>query len=225
MNPDYSPRCSIRAKSSVSDLSHKYIIRLALFLCQNIFIFDKKEFKMRKDNILKDYFNTKSENILLEFDGALSQDLLIRIGDVIIKKVDAGKLIKTIFAVFVELAQNIMHYSAEKERINDKELGVGTILFAEDDDNFTIFSGNKIENSKVGKLVNHLELINSKDEAELKKFYKERLHSSSEQDSKGAGLGLIDIARKSKSKISYEVLPVDDNNSFIKINIIIGKDA
>jgi hypothetical protein len=198
---------------------------LALFLFKIIYIFDKWEVEMGKENILKDYFDTRSDKVLLEFDGALSQDLLIRIGDVIIKKVAAGKLIKTIFAVFVELAQNIMHYSAEKERINDKELGVGTILFAEDDNNFTIFSGNKIENSKVSKLINHLDLINSMDEAALKRFYKERLHSSSEQDSKGAGLGLIDIARKSRSKINYDVLPVDDNYSLIKIDINIGKEA
>jgi hypothetical protein len=198
---------------------------MALFLFQNIYIFDKREVKMSKDNILKDYFYTKNDNVLLEFDGALSQDLLIRIGDVIIKKVAAGKLIKTIFAVFVELAQNIMHYSAEKEKINDKELGVGTILFSEDDNNFTIFSGNKIENSKASKLIKHLDIINSMDEAALKKFYKERLHSSSEQDSKGAGLGLIDIARKSKSKINYDVLPVDDIYSFLKIDITIGKEA
>jgi len=179
---------------------------------------------MSHENILSNYFNKKDDNVLLEFSGALSQELLIRIGDVIIKKVAAGKLIKTIFAVFVELAQNIMHYSAEKELINGKELGVGIILFAEDDNNFSILSGNKIEKSKVDKLVSHLDHINEMDEAELKKFYKERLHSSSEEDSKGAGLGLIDIARKSKSKINYEILPIDQDNSLIKINITVGKE-
>jgi len=176
-------------------------------------------------DILKRYFNTKDDNVLIEFSGALSQDLLIKIGDVIIKKVEAGKLIKTIFAVFVELAQNIMHYSAEKEKINGKKLGVGIILFSEDENNFSIFSGNKIENSKVDKLRDHLNYINSLGDIELKKFYKDRLHSMSDSDSKGAGLGLIDIARKSKSKIDFDILPVDRETSFFKIIVTVGKES
>ncbi len=180
---------------------------------------------MAEVDFLKHYFNTKSDNVLLEFNGALSQDLLVRIGDVIVKKVSAGKLIKTIFSVFVELAQNIMHYSAEKERIKGKEIGVGIILFSEDEKWFNIFSGNKIENTKVNKLTDHLNNINSMKEPELKKFYKKRLRDVKESDSKGAGLGLIDIVRKSKSIIDYEILPIDDDCSFLKINVKVKKET
>jgi hypothetical protein len=180
---------------------------------------------MAEVDVFRQFFNTKGDNVLLEFDGALSQDLLVRIGDVIVKKVAAGKLIKTIFAIFVELAQNIMHYSAEKEKIKGKNIGIGIILFSEDNKYYNISSGNKIDNSKIKRLEEHLNRINSLDEQELKCFYKERLRAVKDSESKGAGLGLIDIARKSKNKIEYQIFPIDEDNSFIKINVKIKKEA
>ena len=178
---------------------------------------------MTKHDDYKRYFNNYSNNVLLEFEGPLSQNLLIKIGDVIVKKVAAGKLIKTIFAIFIELAQNIMHYSSEKEKINEKDIGVGIILFCEDNDYYRVRAGNRIDNKKAKRLKDHLNKINSLNNDDLKIFYKDRLRASADNDSKGAGLGLIDIARKSKNEIEYDIIPIDKNESFLKISVNIRK--
>ena len=173
---------------------------------------------------LKPKTNTNNnEVVLVEFKGSLSQNILIEISDIIIKRVAVDKTIKIIFAVFVELAQNIMHYSAEKDIIDAKEIGVGKIVFSEHEDYYGICSVNHILNTNHEKLTKHIEKINSMNQDELKSFYKESRRRNTDNESKGAGLGLIDIARKSKNILEYSTKLIDKNTSFLSIKIKIRK--
>jgi hypothetical protein len=64
-----------------------------------------------------------------------------------------------------------------------------------------------------------LDAINSKDKDELKLYYQERL-SNSKVSSKGtAGLGMIEIARKSGNKLDYEFLKINEETSFFSLNV------
>jgi hypothetical protein len=82
---------------------------------------------------LFNYYNqVKDHNILISFKGALSQEILVEMGDFIKNKISIDKKIKKIFAVFIELAQNIMHYSEEREIVKGKSYGIGVITFTED---------------------------------------------------------------------------------------------
>lgn len=121
----------------------------------------------------------------------------------------------------MELSQNIMHYSAERE-FSQKEntnVGVGIILFSEHLDYFYISSGNLIDNKLVERITKKIEVINYIDQEELKEYYQEQRRKPQENDSKGAGLGFIDIARKSGNKIDYEMNVVDDSHSFFVLKV------
>jgi hypothetical protein len=171
---------------------------------------------------LYDYYrNNKDNNIILSFKGAVSQEILVEIGSMIRNKFTMQKDIKKIFSVFVELSQNIMHYSAERE-FSQKEntnVGVGIILFSEHLDYFYISSGNLIDNKLVPRITKKIEVINSMDQEELKEYYQEQRRMPQEDGSKGAGLGFIDIARKSGNKIDYEMNVVDDSHSFFVLKV------
>jgi len=41
--------------------------------------------------------------------------------------------------------------------------------------------------------------------------------------SKGAGLGLIEMARKGSEPIEYSFLSIDDNFSFFTISVVVGR--
>ena len=177
-------------------------------------------------NLYEYYNNIKANDIILSFKGALSQEILVEIGSIIRNKFAVERSLKKIFAVFVELAQNIMHYSAETEFSprDNKEVGVGIIVFSESETNYFIGSGNMIKNSKVDKIKGKIDNINNMSHDELKDFYQDQRRKPSDEDSKGAGLGFIDIARKSGNKVIYDINKIDDENSFLVLTVKFNKD-
>ena len=65
-----------------------------------------------------------------------------------------------------------------------------------------IKAGNLIENADVERLREKLEQIRKADKDELKAMYKETLKGETPEGSKGAGVGFIEIARRSSRPIS-----------------------
>lgn len=180
--------------------------------------------KLENFSLIDYYTKFKDHNIILSFKGALSQELLVEMGSLVKNQVTITKQIKSIFAVFVELAQNIMHYSAETEMINGKAIGVGLLMFTDDGGNYNIYSGNMVKQGSIKQLTDKIDFINSLDLVELKDFYTKSRKLDRNSESKGAGLGLIDIARKSKSKIHYKIEDFTNEMSFFLINIKIAKE-
>jgi transposase-like protein len=68
-------------------------------------------------------------------------------------------------------------------------------------------------------LERRLVAINGMDKDELKLYYQEVLNNGNVSDKGTAGLGMIDIARKSGNKLEYQFLPVNDTSSFFCLNI------
>lgn len=176
-------------------------------------------------DILDFYKLTQEKHILLSFKGALSQEILSEMGNLIKSRLSLNKKIKKIFSVFIELSQNIMHYSAEKEYIDDKEIGVGILLFLESDNTYNIISGNLMDNKKVEKLKTHIDKLKSMSQSELKESYNDQIRQLRNSESKGAGLGFIDICRKSDGNINYEFFQIDDTNTFFSFIAKISKEG
>jgi Family of unknown function (DUF6272) len=185
---------------------------------------------MQDFNLYQYYKSAKKNNIMLYFKGAVSQEILVEIGLMIRNKFSVEKQIKKIFGVFIELAQNIMHYSTEIEysKRDNINTGIGIILFTETEDEFQIIAGNQIENSKEDSIINKINIVNSMNQDQLKEYYKTQLRSNSENaeesGSKGAGLGFIDMARKSKNKIEYDITEIDKEKSFLELTVRFNKD-
>jgi hypothetical protein len=67
-----------------------------------------------------------------------------------------------------------------------------------------------------------LDEINSLDKDGLKSLYKEIIKSSSGlTDKGGAGLGFVDMARKSGQKLVYKFQDIDDQTSFFSLKTIV----
>ena len=64
-----------------------------------------------------------------------------------------------------------------------------------------------------------LEQVNAMDKEELKAYYKEIIKNGQISSKGGAGLGLIDMARKSGEKMEYAFDQIDDRLSFFTLQI------
>ena len=56
-------------------------------------------------------------------------------------------------------------------------------------------------------------------------MYKKQLREGTLSEKQGAGLGLIDIARKSTSKLHYQFIPLDEGHSFFILKVEIETDS
>ncbi|MBN2782138.1 MAG: SiaB family protein kinase [Campylobacterales bacterium] len=167
----------------------------------------------------------KEQGIIFSFSGPMSHDIIEGIGSAIRIKISEGEngdknIALKVFSIFVEQVENVINYSVEKDSI-DSDMGFGIVVVGKKDDIYFISGGNKIPNEKVEKLETMLSNLIAMDKEELKAFYKERRKAAKEGDSKGAGIGFIEMARKSTKPIEYNFIPVDDEYSFFTIKISI----
>lgn len=115
----------------------------------------------------------------------------------------------------VEALQNIERYSQTRHEKDDF-----CCIFS-DGTYFHVVTQNKIENNKIEALKKRLDEVNSKNEEELNKIYMSVLVGG-ELTEKGAGLGLIDMARKTKNNLVYEFIPFDHERSYYQLHLKIA---
>ena len=61
----------------------------------------------------------------------------------------------------------------------------------------------------------------SDDISEMKAYYKEKLKEPPEAESKGASIGLLEIARRSSSPIEFDFMILDEQKTFFCIKAYI----
>jgi len=134
---------------------------------------------------------------------------------------------QSIFSVFVEQINNMMMYSAEKELKNcsegeSYEISRGILVLGVQGSDYFMQSGNLVTNANAAVLKDRIDHLNSLDKSELRKYHKERTIKENENvESKGAGLGLIVVARRSSSPIEYKFEPYDNEHQFFSMYITI----
>lgn len=175
-------------------------------------------------DIFEFYQRISSARVLMTFKGAFSQELLVQLGELVKLQQGHNSKVQKMFSVFVEMAQNILYYSAEKEvRSDGKEVGVGMIVIRENERSFVITSGNAIEREKADEIGQYCKSLIEMSREELKALHQQRRMQDPPKGSKGAGLGLIDMIRKSDEKAEFLITNIDDKLAFFILNIIIHK--
>lgn len=163
------------------------------------------------------------QGIFFCFSGPISQALLMEVGDTLRNKLAREKTspstILKVFAMFVEQAQNIIRYSAE-EVISDEasvQLGNGIVVVGYDNGHYYVLCGNLVENEDVSFLSEQLKKLQTMNKEQLKIYYKEQRRKAPHDKSKGAGLGFIELARRSVTPIQFDFRNIDDKYTFFSL--------
>ena len=170
-----------------------------------------------------EYFNKMNEdNVMLAFKGGITSDLLASLLQIAENKLDRvtdkPKVKKKVFNILVECFQNVYHHfdqPFEAESVSNSAI----LMVGKEEDFFVIMTGNFIENSKVNPLKEKMDFINSLDKDQLKNVYREVLNNEQISDKGGAGLGMIDIVRRSGQKIVYDFQNVNEEYSYFSLQI------
>ena len=175
-----------------------------------------------------DFFKRmEDEKIILSFKGELSPELLTSILHVLerkIQEIDFAPLKrKRIFNVLVECFQNLYHHiDSVKLGENPDDVEKSALIIVKYiGEKFIVRTGNYIYNTDISELENKLKNVNELNTEELKSLYQSKLKNQARSIKGTAGLGFIDIARKSRGKLDYEFLEIDSKSSFFCLNVTI----
>lgn len=131
---------------------------------------------------------------------------------------------KRIYYIMVEGLQNITHHQDEIANDRNFDKYPGMFAIQKSSDKYFVTTGNIIANDKVDDLKSRLNIINSLDKDALKKYHREILTSGSISDKGGAGLGLIEMSRKSGSKLNYMFEKIDNEFSYFYLQTQLPSD-
>jgi hypothetical protein len=126
-------------------------------------------------------------------------------------------LVKKVVRIFIELAQNIQMHSAKTRADYPYRNAIRFEIIGEQ---VSISATNIASNESIERIKNKVERINNSDPAKLNEMYVDTLRNLRDPAPKGAGLGLIDIARKTCSKIQLHTRKVSDQYSQVTFTII-----
>jgi hypothetical protein len=179
---------------------------------------------MMAETMLQQYLQTQDDGVVMTYKGALSQEILVGLSDALRSRLGFEGRAKKLFSVFIEITQNIKNYSVELERTLDGvEIGVGIVSVVSAGDVYVISSGNKMLAQHVDRMNNRCALIKAMNYEQLRQYHREKMREGPPEGSKGAGLGLIDIAMKANQDVEFRCLPLNEQHAFFSINAYIRK--
>lgn len=154
--------------------------------------------------------------VFLTYGGFLSQALISGMTEALEQEAENSDLAmgdaNNIYTIFIELSQNMMNYSKNKEK--DEFKSEGLILVGKDEEhNYYIHSQNIVALEDMEKIAPKLETIKKLSRDEIKKTYRELRRSGKHSHGKGGGIGFYEIAKRCNS-IEYEFTKLSDDRYY-----------
>jgi hypothetical protein len=167
----------------------------------------------------------EDNGILLCFNGPISRSLIEEVGMALRAYLDAEQGISPaamdVFAVYIEMTQNIRHYAREKG-FSDIEATVTVTVARDGEGRYVVSAGNVIEIEDGRRLVERVAAFDAMDKPALKAAYKQQLRKPREAgSSSGSGLGLIDIARRSSAPLATSLVELANGRGLFTLTAVI----
>jgi phosphotransferase system IIB component len=155
----------------------------------------------------------KKSNVIMVYEGEFSQDITKSFLSMTESNFQTAQvnesIIKKIYNIMMEALQNICKHEF-KVQGDDLKNTKSLFIISENDHEYQIITGNAIKENVINTIKDKIEKVNSLDQEGLKALYKEARLNSTISEVGGAGLGFIDIARKSGNKISYHFESINE---------------
>jgi hypothetical protein len=182
---------------------------------------------MDEFNFFEYHAQISQDNIVLSYKGPLTDILLAEFIRDIREKMqrEDSKIGKKVFAIFMELAQNVLYYSKEENLFGENKDKVGTLVIVHNEDHYRLVTGNLVFKKDVPILEEKCQIINSLDRDGLREYKRQLRNAEKSEESKGAGIGLVQAALTSSNPLEVEVQDVGDNYAFFILSVSVKKTA
>lgn len=166
-----------------------------------------------------------AQQIMLCFNGLFTAGLIDELGIALRKHMESipesPSSVSDVFSVYIEMTQNIRHYTLATPL--QEAHGISTIVVSrQDDDRYVVCAGNVVRKADGATLAARIDALAPLDKPALKALFKTQLRQPRESlQGNGAGLGLIDMARKASQPLSYALRPLDDEHDFFSLSVVL----
>ncbi len=172
---------------------------------------------------LRERFNL--DRTLLCFNGPISRSLIEEIGNALRRYLDTEeaqpRAATDVFSAYIEMTQNIRHYASAKGYA-DLDAAATVVIARDDQGRYVVSAGNRIEADDGQVLLRRVEELATLDKAQLKTLYKEQLRKPRDPEApSGAGLGLIDIARRASAPLNATLSHTSGQSAFFSLSAVI----
>jgi len=170
-------------------------------------------------------------NISIIYSGPLWADGIDGMAEFLQRRLDMDDLSlstsQSVFSVFVEQLNNMLMYSTDKKQSErteeaDSDAAKGIFIMGKQEDKYYLQTGNFMKDSSVNLLRDRIDHLNTLDKQQLRQYFKEQRKAENDNpESKGGGIGLIEVARRATSKIDYEFIPIGDGITYFTMYVTI----
>lgn len=176
----------------------------------------KMEDNISIDNVKQMHEVMRKENILLVYKGDFSQEtilpLLKMVEENLNKHQEEFNVKKKLYLILVEVLQNVSKHAAE---LNGRKEAI--FMIGKRGQRYNVCAGNVVDKASGERLKEKITRVNSLNKEELNNYYKTTLRDGVSSE-KGAGLGLIDVAKESSEKLVFDLQP-DGEHMFFSLNV------
>lgn len=127
---------------------------------------------------------------------------------------------KRVFHIIIECLQNITKHSDDYDE-KERHIGNGMFVVGETKEGFYVITGNIVQNDHLQSLRQRIDVLNNASPEELRQHFIKQMLNGEIDKKGGAGLGLIDIARKSGRKLFYHFVPFNNDSHFFILIVTI----
>jgi Family of unknown function (DUF6272) len=146
-----------------------------------------------------------------EFTEKLTEQILGLVENSMNVESESSKTKKKVYFIMVESLQNITRHQSN---LKDNYLVDGFFSIHKTPVGYLVTSGNIVKNENIEPLKSKLDKLNSLNADELKAYYHELLTLGGFSEKGGAGLGLIEMLRKSGNKLQYDFITISKEYSY-----------
>lgn len=162
------------------------------------------------------------DGIMMCFNGPFSHSIIEEMGTAIKNHLAneniARVAVQDVFAAYIEMTQNARNYLTRRD-VPTGDTGSATIMIAKKDDVYVVTSGNVVLREDIAELTARIDGINALDPDSLKKEIRRQLRSELPPGALGAGIGLMEMAKRSASGLEYSIRGIDDRFSFFTLRV------
>jgi hypothetical protein len=120
---------------------------------------------------------------------------------------------KRLFMFVLESLQNVTRHSNKSHHAN-----MSLVVYSKTNNGYTVTTGNVLPTSAINELKAKLDEINNLETKEIRSVYRQMLSTSELSNKGGAGLGLIEMAKKTGNKLDYDFVPIEDEYSYFVLS-------
>lgn len=178
--------------------------------------------------VKKVYPDLQFHNLILQYEGEVNHEIIKAILKTLedyFEKLSIDRFVqKKIFNVVVECIQNIEKHTLSVAINGSKYAKRGGLIILENNGYIDVVTGNVINSEQKMGLSIKQSQIEGKNKNQLREDYKKQLVAGTISLKGGAGLGFIDIAKKTNNQLKFYFFDLNNDLSYFILRVNINKN-